>query len=645
MILTVPDDAAIPPRIHRLSPQVANQIAAGEVIERPANVVKELVENSLDAGAHRISVTIVAGGRGLVEVIDDGCGIEAEDLALALERHATSKLTSAEDLFQVATLGFRGEALPSIASVSRFEMASRTRACQAGTQIGCDGGGSLVRRPCAMPPGTRVSVRDLFFNLPVRLKFLKTPAAEAGHVTDMVTRLALGHPQVAFVLKVDQRTALDLPAHGDLLDRIAACFEREFADGLLPLSAVRNGLQVTGFAGHPAQARPSTRRQYCFLNGRSIQDKVLIAALREGYQGFLEPRLHPSAIICIDCEPTAVDVNVHPTKHEVRFRDSEAVFQLVRQTLRDCLAQATTSSPFAKPMPARPTDNDPFAGVRRQVVHEAGASASPQPAPTSARISTGVGPGSWSPPAPSSTAPPSPALPPSDPKPASLPVAKLPVQESFLPHTVSDRSSQFYKVEEPSFASTVLPVGVRQMIQLDQSYILIETDQGIRIIDQHALHERLIQLCLDPAAPEMFRAGRQELLIPIPIAMSAAELVAVTVHLPRLAALGIIAEPGGSGLLLLRAHPPALARIDWAGLFAALAAEEPGPDALDRLRDHLHHRRACRAAVKAGTRLTPAEMAELVRLFLSVDGAGHCPHGRPTSLDLGWGELARRFQR
>ncbi len=489
----------LPPPIRQLPEAVANQIAAGEVLERPAAAVKELAENSLDAGATRIVVRLEDGGRRLVEVEDDGHGMRRDDLPLALARHATSKLTSADDLFRIATLGFRGEALPSIAAVSEFALASRPADQEQGWRLRLEGGARVALEPCAMACGTRVSVRNLFWNVPARLKFLKTEAAEAGHVTDQVMRLALSHPRVAFRLETagesGARTVIDQPA-GETLDlRVRALFGRQFAERLLPVAAHADTMQLAGFIAHPQEARPTAKRQYVFLNGRFVRDKLLLAAVREGFKGFLEPRLHGAVFLHLDLDPGLVDVNVHPTKSEVRFRREGEVFTLVRNALQQALGAGAggfsllgggagavgivartvvrpAPEPAAPPayqerfLPQTPAPSAPWQARTQET---------PEPGTRVADTGTGYESAARSDAPAAAAASSSAPLATRDPQPAA-------------------RSS-------PSGAATAssthLP-GVRRVVQLNRMYLLIETDRGIRLVDQHALHEKALFLCLDP---------------------------------------------------------------------------------------------------------------------------------------------------
>ena len=605
-----------PPEIRQLPEQVANQIAAGEVIERPAAVVKELVENSLDAGATRIVVRCDDGGRRLVEVVDDGHGLRAGDLRRALDRHATSKLHDADDLFRIATLGFRGEALPSIAAVTEFEFASRPWDQDEGAVLAVAGGVESRAGACAMAHGTRVSVRNLFWNVPVRLKFLKSEAAETGHVTEQVIRLALGHPTIAFRLECGDKTILDLPPQESLAVRIRTLFGRAMADSLLSVAATADQLQISGFVAHPREARPTAKRQYVFLNGRHVRDRLLIAAVREGFKGFLEPRLHGAVFLHLDLDPSLVDVNVHPTKSEVRFRREGEVFATVVRAIRGALAENAGGFGLLGGEPAVPAVPVNATAVMRTVVK--------------------------------------PAL-------ADLPPA---LQERFLP-AVPTTSAQderadalparrvadaapAYTARAPATPATDphLP-GVRRVLQLNDMYLLIETDSGIRLVDQHALHEKALFLCFDPAATDLALGGVQELLVPRAVELGAAEIAVLDPLLHGLTAHGIHAEVFGPTTLLLRAHPVALRRVNWQAFFADLAAgaERGELVGIERLHERLAHRAACHGAIKAGQRLAPEEQLELVRLLYRLEHMEHCPHGRPTTLDLPWGELERRFQR
>lgn len=592
----------LPPDIRQLPEQVANQIAAGEVVERPAAVVKELAENSLDAGATRITVTCEDGGRRLVEVSDDGHGMRASDLRAALGRHATSKLHDADDLFRIATLGFRGEALPSIAAVSEMELASRPHDQDQGQSLACAAGVELRFQPCAMAVGTRVAVRNLFWNVPVRLKFLKSEAAEIGQVTEQVVRLALSLPRCAFVLRSDGRTLIDLPPDQDLVTRVRELFGKGLASLLLNASAAADHLEVQGFVAHPSEAKPSAKRQYLFLNGRHVRDRLLVAAVREGFKGFLEPRLHGAVFLYLQLDPSLVDVNVHPTKAEVRFRREGEVFATVVRAIRGALEANTSGFALLRPVESP-------AAVRTIVK-------SP-----------------WEPAVSASPA----------------------IQERFLPATpqvsvaVREPAAAYHAPsvapapsESAAAGPTHLP-GIRRVVQLNDMFLLIETEHGIRLVDQHALHEKALFLCLDPT--DVAAGGVQELVVPRTVELTAAEVATVEPLLPALAEHGITVDTFGPTTLLLRAHPAALRRVNWSAFFSALAATGDRAQALGDLSQRIAHSAACHGAIKAGQKLSAEEQLELVRLLYRLDHMEHCPHGRPTTLDLSWGELERRFQR
>jgi DNA mismatch repair protein MutL len=607
-----------PPEIIQLPEAVANQIAAGEVVERPAAVVKELAENSLDAGATRVTVRIADGGRRLVEVEDDGHGMRPEDLRRALGRHATSKLRSADDLFRIATLGFRGEALPSIAAVSELELVSRPHAAPGGWRLALAGGQETAFAPCAAAPGTRIAVRNLFWNVPARLKFLKSEASEAGHVTDQVLRLALSHPQTAFRLESQDEAVLDLPGAADLAQRIRALFGAGFADGLLPVASAGGAMEVTGFVAHPREAKPTSKRQYLFLNGRFVRDKLLLAAVREGFKGFLEPRLHGAVVLHLDLDPARVDVNVHPTKAEVRFRSEGEVFALVSRAIQAALTGAERA-----PTPLLDAAERAGGAVVQRIVVKP---AQPPPAPVV------VVQERFLPPEPPPVAPGAAQALPPPPRPARAQEPAPAYQAAPPPSPVAAAPAAFTSPR------------IRQVVQLADTFLLIETDRGIRLVDQHALHEKALLALLDPAVGDAARDGRQELLVPRLVDLAAHEVAAVKPHLADLAGFGIEAEVFGPTQLAVRAHPPRLKRLDWVRFFADLAADGAAR-ATAALRERFRHRAACHAAVKAGQRLSPDEQRELAELLFRVDGLEHCPHGRPTTLDLTFADLAKRFQR
>jgi DNA mismatch repair protein MutL len=624
---------ATPPVIRQLPDAIANQIAAGEVVERPAAVVKELAENALDAGATRIVIRLDDGGRRLVEVEDDGHGMRPDDLALAVSRHATSKLRDADDLFRIATLGFRGEALPSIAGVSEFTIASRLHDVAQGHELRLNGGTLAGSGPCAMSPGTRVSVRNLFWNVPARLKFLKSEAAESGHVTDQVMRLALSHPRVAFRLEIQGRTAIDQPADETLEARVRALFGTQVADRLLSVSANVDTMALAGFIAHPQEAKPTAKRQFVFLNGRYVKDRLLLAAVREGFKGFLEPRLHGTVFLHLDVEPSQVDVNVHPTKSEVRFRREGEVFTLIRSALQQTLAK--NAGGFSL-LPGS-SEKTPGSVVLRTIVR-------PLPVSTPTPTPTIVVQERYLPVTPPATADETRGTRYEVPSTSMPPVGNR-VAETTTAYVTQPAASGPTTNREPRTANREPASTIKRVQQLNRMYLLIETATGIRLVDQHALHEKALLLALDPVLSDLTAHGRQELLVPVTVTLLAHELALIVPLLPELAQVGIIAEALSPTQLVVRAHPVLLRRTNWARFFADLAQAPTPAEATTTLSERIAHRAACHAAVKAGQELSPDEQWELARMLERFTGLEHCPHGRPTTLDLSWDELARRFQR
>jgi len=637
--------AASPAHIRQLPEGLANQIAAGEVIERPAAVVKELAENSLDAGATRIVIVAEDGGRRLIQITDDGQGIHAGELSLALARHATSKLQVAEDLFRIATLGFRGEALPSIGAVSEFTLESRPHAQEQGQRLSQGLDGQWLSSPCAMAAGTQVTVRNLFWNVPARLKFLKSEAAENGHITEQVIRLALSHPAVGFRLEIAGKAVLDLPSGQILPARLRDIFGKAFTSGLLAVAHSNAGMQLSGFIAHPREAK---------LNGRWVRDKLLLAAVREGFKGFLEPRLHGAVVLHLDIDPKDVDVNVHPTKSEVRFRRDGEVFSLVCAAVAATLAEHSGDFSLLTPSDAAKATQ---AASSHSLLAEPGAirlggivarTTLPPAAPPAYQERfiphqpLVESPSSYAlPPGAAGLAPvASPAagaVPPSPPATAAAGASPAPA----APLRVGSGSVDFFTAASAGH----LPPGVRRVLQLHRMFLLIETDEGLRLVDQHALHEKALFVAFDDTVGDLRGTGSQELLVPRSIELTAMEVAAVEALLPSLAAYGIQAEVFGPTTLLVRASPPRLKRLNWVSFFADLALSGSDRTAMAMVRERIQHSAACHGAVKAGMELSREEQLELVFALYHIEGMEHCPHGRPTTLDLSWAELGRRFQR
>ncbi len=582
-------------RIRLLPETTANRIAAGEVVERPAAAVKELVENALDAGATRIAVSLEEGGIGRILVEDDGGGMSAEDLDLAVERHATSKLPEEAVLFRIASLGFRGEALPSIGAVARLTLTSRNGSGVAHA-ISVEGGRKSAVAPAAGPPGTRVEVRDLFFATPARRAFLKSPRTEAEAAVDAVRRLALAWPGVAFRVELDGRLALSLPAQ-EREARIAALLGAEFAAAALPVDAMRGDLRLSGLAAAPTHTRATAEHQHLVVNRRPVRDPQLRAALRVAYRELIPRGRHPAAALFLELPPEQVDVNVHPMKTELRFRDAEGVRGLLISALRRALAVGVGALPGAQP-------EVPATGF---------AESAPPP----------ILPG-WSPPGALST--PRPAMPRlplgfATPQPAPPPLPDLPAEEG--------------------------PLG-RPLAQLLSTYILAEAPDGaLVLVDQHAAHERLTHEALKAQLAEG-AVRSQPLLLPAVVERPAADIARLLEAAPALARLGLEIEGFGPGAMLVRALPALLGNPDPAPLLADLAEElaesGEGLALADRL-DAAIARLACHGSIRAGRRLASAEMAALLRRMEATPRAATCSHGRPTFIRLDQAALERLFGR
>jgi DNA mismatch repair protein MutL len=683
------------PRIRQLPPHLVNKIAAGEVVERPASVVKELVENALDAGATRIEVALEQGGCDLIRVADNGCGIEAEDLPLAVASHATSKISTADDLFRVATLGFRGEALASIASVSRLTIRSRPADRLDGAYLELEGGvdprhpeGAPRAVPCGCPAGTTVEVRHLFFNTPARRKFLRTTQTELGHATEALQRLALAHPRVHVTLRHQGRLVLDLPPADRWLERIERLFGSELAAQLLWVDSQDGDTRLYGYVAHPSLSRPHPRMQYLFLNGRYVRDRALQHALGEAYRGLLLSGRYPVAFLCLQMDPAQVDVNVHPTKLEVRLQDSGRVYSQVLGTLRqkfltsDLSARLRPSGAYgaagsSSPLAGAAVDTDIYPAADSCLAAEIGSgSAEAAEDPTSAHDPAQVEAmrqrfAQWAAAQAQRAAVVEPQAAPNPvvgPHNAAFPHRPAPLVLNKLSRAaLAGRSPA--RSEGPSDAPAggcsalsddsagptaadggggsaprVAPV---RALQFHNRYLVAESEEGILVIDQHALHERILYEQLRAR----IRSGTleaQALLVPEPLDLSPAELHVVLEHRETLARLGLGVEPFGGSTVLVTSYPAMLTGVQPAALVRHLAEllATPGrePRAEDVL-DELLHRMACQAAVKAGDALAPEEIAALLQQRDLVADAHHCPHGRPTALVLTREELDRQFLR
>ncbi len=630
-------------QIRILPPALVSRIAAGECIERPASVVKELVENALDAGARQIDIAVEDGGRGLIRVADDGVGMDPEDLALSVRQHATSKLRSADDLFGIQTLGFRGEALASIGAVARLRIVSRRRDSEVAYELCVEGGTETPPRPCHGPPGTTVEVRDLFFAVPARRKFLRTNQTESGHITEQLARIALAQPGVGFTLRVQDRLVHRLPPTADLRQRIADFYGPELAGPLLPIERSGTDVQVTGLVAPPSESRGSGKWEYVFVNGRYVRDRFVSHAIKEAYRSLIDPARFPVVFLFITIDPAAVDVNVHPTKIEVRWRDSNYVHGQVLAALRDKFLTSRLDHPLRAPR----DDAEHRDRVRQAMVaffSQAGARSGPGPA----RAPAGVAPDAVTGPSAAATAgldPQTPEIPAPRAAGVSASEAARPVPPAQPPREPAAGAAATSATAAPAAASYAPPL---RAIQIHNAYLVVETDDGLAIIDQHALHERILYEELRQRL-ETHRLAAQRLLIPPVVRVPADRLEALELHAETLAHLGLELAAAGPNSVALHAVPTVLlARVD---------PEQFVRDLLDRLAEHAAHPRpdtllhelldmlACKAAVKAGDPLTPEEIAALLARRTTAERSSHCPHGRPTTLRLTLRDLERQFQR
>ena len=592
--------------IRQLSPETINRIAAGEVVERPASVVKELVENALDAGATEIEVVTASGGLSLIRVTDDGGGMPAEDLALAVERHATSKL-SEEDLFAIRTLGFRGEALPSIGSIARLTILSRARGAADAFALSVDRGAKGKVKPAAGNAGTCVEVRDLFSSVPARLKFLKSERAENQAVSEIVKRLAMAHPAVGFTLTTGERAGLRYPREGagpdGLLQRLGRIMGREFMDDAVPVSGEREGISVSGFAGLPTLHRPDAAQQFLFVNGRPVKDKLLIGAVRAAYGDLIPRGRHPLLALFVSLPPQEVDVNVHPAKVEVRFRDSGRVRSLLVNALAAALHAAGHRASAGNGVAA-------LQELRPNVVQFE----RPRPSYFAPRGSAAFGLAEAMQ-APLDVM----ASPSADARAFTAPVAEA----------LQDR-----------------PLGAARA-QLHENYIVAQTRDGVVIVDQHAAHERLVYERLKAMLADGGVAW-QGLLVPVVVEVGDDEAMALADKAGELAELGLVLEAFGAGAIVVREVPALLGDGDVTRLVKDIAADIVRDGTSTALQERLLSicaTIACHGSVRSGRRLTPEEMNALLRDMEATPYSGQCNHGRPTYVELKLADIEKLFGR
>lgn len=589
--------------VRQLPETVINRIAAGEVIERPASAVKELVENAVDAGATRVEVVLAGGGRELIRVSDNGSGMGAEDLALSVERHATSKLDS-EDLLNISTLGFRGEALPSIGAAARLSIVSRARGSEHALEIRVEGGEKSEIRPVALAEGTRVEVRDLFYATPARLKFLKSEQAETAAAIDIVKRLALARPDVAFTVAAGERV-IQYPLRGSddagRAARLADVIGGDARANTVAIDDERDGVRVHGLAGLPTFSKANSLSQYFFVNGRPVRDKLLFGAVRGGYADLLHGGRHPVAALFIELDPHEVDVNVHPAKAEVRFRDPSLVRSLVVRALQQALGGGARRSATT--------------GAERLVSF-----ARPQ-APSNYSSS-------WR----GAAAP----------YRGGLAEAAQAAFETMAQPSADARADLAPVLQ----ADLERPLGAARA-QLHETYIVAQTADGLVIVDQHAAHERIVYEKLKRALDESGIA-RQLLLVPTVVELDASDAAALLAHADDLAKLGLVLEPFGQGAVLVRETPALLGDTDTQSLVRDLAehlAEWDEALPLERNLLAVASRMSCHGSIRAGRRLKPEEMNALLREMERTENAGQCNHGRPTYVELKLFDIEKLFGR
>jgi DNA mismatch repair protein MutL len=598
--------------VRQLSEAIVNRIAAGEVVERPASVVKELVENALDARARRIDVLTDGGGRRLIRVSDDGEGMARADLALAVERHATSKLPD-DDLLSIRTLGFRGEALPSIGAAARLTITTRHAGEPHAWSLTVDAGEKSDVKPAALGKGTTVEVRDLFYATPARLKFLKTDRSEAEAVREVVRRLAMSRPDVAFTLAGEERAPVTWSAAAgrDELARLGDVLGADFRANAIAIDAEREGVRVAGFAGLPTLSRANSLGQYLFVNGRPVRDKLLFGAVRAAYADYLPRDRHPVLALFVSLDPREVDVNVHPAKTEVRFRDGALVRGLIVRALKDSLVRegqrAATTGGSATVATFRP------AAVARRGSYDWRRSPARPPGLALMRGGTAAG------------------------------LAEV-VQSAFdVGEPAADAAIASF---EPAADQIDRPLGAARA-QLHETYIVAQTRDGLVIVDQHAAHERIVYERMK-AALEKSGVARQILLIPEIVELDEADAARLSARAEELARFGLVIESFGPGAVAVRETPSMLGEVDARGLIGDLAehmAEWEDSLPLERRLMHVSSTMACHGSVRAGRRLNPAEMNALLREMESVPNSGQCNHGRPTYVELKLTDIERLFGR
>lgn len=616
--------------IQKLSKLLVNQIAAGEVIERPASVVKELVENSIDAGATRIDVLVEEGGRERIRIADDGGGIDESELHLAVEAHATSKIQTVEDLNAIHTMGFRGEALASIASISRMQLTSRRHDVDAGATLHATSDEVSEVQPIGCAPGTIIEVRNLFYNTPARRKFMRTASTEFSHISNIISRIALAQPHIGFKLTHNERVNIDLPPDQTRLQRAVGILGESLKDALLEFESHGRGIKLWGLAGLPSIAKATAKHQYVYINGRPIRDRRIMHAMKEAYRGLIEPNQQPMIVLFVEMDPTQVDVNVHPTKHEVRFADPNPIHGEVLSAIRQRLLSSDLT-PKVQLRDKQPGFNFSFndASPGSQNVD------SQNPTNPDNSESGGV---------------------PSSPEVTTQFVDYFkrmdPTQKGFVYQQVKQEMAPFeeQRDEDDRPLASAMPTKQTSMLQVHNSYIITQDEDGIMIIDQHALHERMMFQTLIERIEKQGQLESQRLLTPVTVELSLSQMDMLERLEPLFQKLGIEVAPLGPKTIGIHAFPTLLfdRGVDPLEFLPPLVERaededfEPGAEeALHEVLDMM----SCKAAIKAGDKIQQDEIDSLLQRRNEIERSSNCPHGRPTTIRLTLSELEKQFKR
>lgn len=668
-------------RIQKLPAAVVNQIAAGEVVERPSSVVKELLENAVDSGARRIELAVERGGKDLIRVADDGRGMDAEDLPLAFSAHATSKLQTAEDLERIVTLGFRGEALAAIAEISRTRCVTRTADAETAISLEIEGGMHGEVKAAAGPPGTVVEVRDLFFNTPVRRRFLKSDTTEAGHVSESFQRVVLASPNVHFTYRSGGKLVYDIPAQASMRERIGMFFGQDLAEDLIWVDSKVDEYRVFGFVAQPKHSRGSSRSQHFFVGGRYVRDRTLTHALTEAYRGLLMVGRQPVAFLTFEIPPDDLDVNVHPAKTEVRFRDSQKLYALLLSAVRHRflgtdLHEKISAHGLGEALPAEPANGEDVSTVSGSIPPVTAASEAGESFALSGTVPDRQSVANWFQDRPAS----SPLSTPFRGQPAPGPAMRFEsgprngTSSAPASWSMAATSAQPFQADIEEFATSPIPAapsaGVpesaapagetvsqdpappiprtfRKAVQIHDSYLVVETDEGLSLVDQHALHERIL---FEELKLKIREGGveSQRLLMPEILELEPADHELALEHEATLAKLGLEVQDYGAPTLAVLSLPTLARHVGAGDLVRDLidrfrhAQADPEPDAMLNLTLATI---ACKAAVKAGDPLNPEEIDALLAKATLFAHSHHCPHGRPSSLNFSKSDLEKRFGR